>query len=363
MLPIYAYGHDYGNAETGGVVFDRNGAQRAISLPSAMALGSLHDLAQKRSALSESYANPADALKKGEHVLEYDGNELFLGDLALKQSRNATTARGDISRYESPRSLHMLLATSALIIPHAEYQLNVVTGLPVETFGNQDIRRKVKAALEGEHRFTLDGVRRVAGVRVMKVIMEGAGAIIACGASGDITQGCIDVGGRTIDLFVAEGQNPVLHLCQGKENIGVEAVADLLSSRFEKRYHRPLKASERRDILHTHVGKRAYPAIYTNGEQASEYELRQWTETALTSMGNEIASFVSATWNTSESGAVGSDIAMIVLVGGGAYYFADMLKRRIPHLSVPHRPELANAIGYAALAHELMQRDCARSVA
>ena len=55
-------------------------------------------------------------------------------------------------------------------------------------------------------------VRR-AVVLVLKTIMEGAGAIIAYGANGDITQGCIDVGGRTTDLFVAEGQVPILHQC------------------------------------------------------------------------------------------------------------------------------------------------------
>jgi plasmid segregation protein ParM len=222
MLPVYTYGHDFGNAETCGVLFDR-GIQRAITLPSATALGSLYDLAQKRSAISDSYTDSlTEALKKGEYVLEYNGGELYLGELALKQSRTATAARGDISRYWSPRSLHLLLSASGSLIPHPEYHLNIVTGLPVETFVNADIRKKVKQALEGEHRFTLNGVRRLAVVRVMKIIMEGAGAIIAHGANGEIMQGCIDPGGRTTDLFVAEGQNPILHLCKGKE-LGVES--------------------------------------------------------------------------------------------------------------------------------------------
>ncbi len=355
MLPVYAYGHDFGNAETCGVLFDR-GIQRAITLPSATALGSLHDLAQKRSAISDSYTDSlTEALKKGEYVLEYNGGELFLGELALKQSRTATAARGDISRYWSPRSLHLLLSASGSLIPHPEYHLNIVTGLPVETFVNADIRKKVKQALEGEHRFTLNGVHRLAVVRVMKIIMEGAGAIIAHGANGEIMQGCIDPGGRTTDLFVAEGQSPILHLCKGKE-LGVEIAADMLSSRFQAKYHRPLKPGETRELLHAHVNKRTYPAIHANGVQVNEYELRHWIEAALASVGNEITSFVGTVWNTSESGAVGSDIAVVLLVGGGAYYFAEPLKARVPHLVVPQRPELANAIGYAALSHELSQR-------
>jgi hypothetical protein len=145
-----------------------------------------------------------------------------VGTLALKQARHATSARDDIGRYTSPHSLHLLLATSASIILQPEYQLNVVTGLPVETFGKAEIRKQVKSALEGEHRFTFNGVRRLAVVRVLKTIMEGAGALIAYGANGDITQGCIDVGGRTTDLFVAEGQLPILHQCKGKD-LGAEA--------------------------------------------------------------------------------------------------------------------------------------------
>ena len=45
----------------------------------------------------------------------------------------------------------------------------------------------------GEHRFTFNGVQRLAVVRVSKTIMEGAGAMIAYGANGELTQGCIDV--------------------------------------------------------------------------------------------------------------------------------------------------------------------------
>jgi len=53
----------------------------------------------------------------------------------------------------------------------------------------------------------------------------------------------------------------------------------------------------------------------------------------------------------------------VLLVGGGAYYAAEHLRARIPHLLIPQRPELANAVGYAALAHELAQRERASASA
>jgi hypothetical protein len=318
-----------------------------------------------RSTLSESFTEqPAKALRKEEHVLSYNESEWFVGSLALKQGRHASTAHGDISRYASPRSLHLLLASSALLVPQhiKEYQLNVTTGLPVETFGNAELRRSVKQTLEGEHHFVFNGVPRLAVVRVLKIIMEGAGALIAHGADGKITQGCIDVGGRTTDLFAAEGQWPILPLCKGKA-IGIEAAADVVNARFQSRYHRPLKASELRDLLHAHVQRRAYPIITANGIQVSEDELRQWIENALNTIGHDIASFVGSAWNSAESGAVGSDIGHVLLVGGGAYYVAEQLRARIPHLVVPQCPELANAVGYAALAHELSQHEWVQATA
>jgi hypothetical protein len=114
-----------------------------------------------RSALGESFADrPADALRKDEYVLEYNGEERFLGELAFTQALHATTARNDIGRYKSPRSLHVLLAVSASLIPSTvkEYHLNVVTGLPIETYGSADMRARVKQALEGELRFALNSV-------------------------------------------------------------------------------------------------------------------------------------------------------------------------------------------------------------
>jgi len=373
MLPYYCFGFDFGNAETGATLFDpEQGYVRSVTLPSATAPGRLADLIRTRAGLGLSAPGFAGnsshqvPLSSHEYVLEYEGNEWFIGQLALTQARDGSSARGDISRYWSRRALHLLLVASAHLIPTSipEYDLHVVTGLPVETFNTQT-RKKVKAALEGVHPFTFNGVSRVAQVRVRSVIMEGAGALIAHGSTQAITQGCIDVGGRTTDLFVAAGQQPVLPLCQGKP-LGVESVADLLSQRFEDTYGRPLKAAERRAILRAFVQRHhpatlsglpeAEPALYASGLEVSFADIASWCHALFEDAGADIAAFVGAAWNSSETGAVGADIAQVMLVGGGAYYVAEALKTRIPHLVVPPRPELANATGYGALAQELVRR-------
>ncbi|MGB8343650.1 MAG: hypothetical protein WCD86_02140, partial [Ktedonobacteraceae bacterium] len=185
-------------------------------------------------------------------------------------------------------------------------------------------------------------------------------------ANRPITQGCIDVGGRTTDLFVARGQQPVLPLCGGKP-LGVESVGDRLSQRFETVYGRPLKPAEQRTLLRAYVRRtspepllpglpEAEPVLYASGVEVPFAELCAWCEALFAEAGAEMAAFVGAAWNSSETGAVGADIAQVVLVGGGAYYVADSLRERIPHLFIPSRPELANATGYGALAQTLSRR-------
>jgi plasmid segregation protein ParM len=374
IIPHYALGFDFGNAETGAALYDpTHGYLRSLALPSATAPGRLADLLRTRAALGEQVgtatgipARERTPLSSNEFVLDVDGSESFVGDLALTQTRDPWAARGDISRYWSRRALHLLLVASAHLIPerYPEYDLDVVTGLPVETFTAQT-RKLVRAALEGDYTFCLNGVQRTAHLHIASVIMEGAGALIAHGASRPLTQGCIDVGGRTTDLFVAQGQQPILPLCCGKP-LGIEHISDLLSQRFETVHDRPLRAAERRAILRAAVQRKqrtfggrvawAEPTIYASGVEVPFDELAAWCDTLFATAGEDIAAFVGAAWNSSETGAVGADIAHVILVGGGAYYVADALRERIPHLSIPPQPELANATGYGALALELARR-------
>jgi hypothetical protein len=53
---------------------------------------------------------------------------------------------------------------------------------------------------------------------------------------------------------------------------------------------------------------------------------------------------------------VATDIAKVLLVGGGAYYFSRDIATIIPHITVPTQPELANALGYSELARQVRRR-------
>jgi len=230
----------------------------------------------------------------------------------------------------------------------------VVTGIPIETYSEQN-RRNVREVLEGEHRFVLNGRERFASVRVEKVIMEGAGAMIAFGDHRAIRQAVMDIGGRTTDLYATDGQTPLIPLCRGIA-LGVELAADFLDQTVHAQYGRVLAPKETRAVLRATIGNGQLPQIYVNSQEVRPNDLRQWTEEALRSVGRDIVTFVSQTWTNSELGMVATDIAKVLLVGGGAYYFRHDIAMIIPHVVIPTQPELANALGYSELARQVRRR-------
>lgn len=346
-MQTYSYGHDFGNAETCGVMYYK-GQRLSRSIPSATAQGRLSELQGLGINLGKT-----DYVFKD---VDGTGGEMYIGDLALTQSNLSFTGRGDINRYWSSKSRYLLLTVAASLIDDAEFALNIVTGLPVQTYiGDPESRQQVKRALEGKHTFALNGRVRCIHVTVERVIMEGAGALIVYGAKERGVQGVIDIGGRTTDLFAANMQTPVRQLCSGKP-LGVEMAADLLSAHFQALYGRTLKADEKRDILYAHVsgGTRLYPTLYADGQPV--YNLKALVQDAIQSVGSEVASFVSTVWNDSETGKVASSFAQVLIVGGGAYYFQEHIQRVIPNAKSISHPQEANALGYAALAERQLQQ-------
>ncbi|HET8845516.1 MAG TPA: hypothetical protein VFN35_28870, partial [Ktedonobacteraceae bacterium] len=181
------------------------------------------------------------------------------------------------------------------------------------------------------------------------------GAVIACGDERPIRQAVIDIGGRTTDLYTADGQMPLIPLCKGTA-LGVEMAAEMLNHTFEEHTGRALTLQEMRQVVRSAVGNGQYPLLHANGQEISSIDLQHWTEDALRSIGRDITTFLAQTWASGELGAVATDLAKVFLVGGGAYAFYRDIVKLIPHVTVPSQPELANALGYAELAFHLQSR-------
>jgi len=192
------------------------------------------------------------------------------------------------------------------------------------------------------------------------VVMEGAGALITYGdksMSKTAESAVIDIGGRTTDLYVARGQVPVTDYCKGKP-LGVESAAQMLMDTFESEYERSLSLLEAREIMYAYAsnGDISYPDIAVYGRTVNAHELEQLTKEAVTQVGSEIVSFVAAAWRQSDRDAVAASFKPVLHIGGGVYYFYNLLKKRIPHLSRPDDPIHANALGYCSLAGRLLMR-------
>jgi len=350
----YPYGHDFGNAEMGGVTVV-NARNVSLSVPTAFAKADINAMQNLgiRMDLSEV------------HTIQFSGEELAyaVGDLALQQSLDVYHGRGDIQRYASKYSLRGLLTIAAALIPDTEFGLYVVTGLPAETYiKNMALRNSIKTALDGTHVFTTDNGKtwRSATVEVGTVVMEGAGALIAYGdknASKTTESAVIDIGGRTTDLYVARGQIPVTEYCKGKP-LGVETATQLFMDAFEAKYDRPLSALEAREVTHAFAsnGDLNFPDISVYGKTISALELSRLVREAVNQVGSEIASFVAMAWRQSDRDAVAASFKPVLNIGGGVYYFYRVLKQRIPHLTRPDDPIHANGLGYCSLAGRLLIR-------
>jgi plasmid segregation protein ParM len=350
----YPYGHDFGNADIGGVtVISGNVFSRSI--PTAFA--KVDTTAMHNLGISVDDINT--------HVIRFHNEAMAyaVGELALQQSADIYHGRGDIQRYASKYSLRGLLTIAALLIPDAEFGLYVVTGLPAETYiKNMDLRKAIKDSLDGVHVFTLDNGKswRHVTIEVGTVVMEGAGALIAYGdkSGSKLTESAaIDIGGRTTDLYVARKQVPVTEYCKGKP-VGVEAATQMFMDTFEAKFSRSLSLLEAREVMYAYAsnGTRRYPDLAVYGKLVDENELERLVKEAVSQVGSEIVSFVASAWRQSDRDAVAASFNPVLCIGGGVYYFFDFLRRRIPHLVRPDDPIHANALGYSNLAGRLLMR-------
>jgi plasmid segregation protein ParM len=337
MYP-YSVGFDFGNSDTCVVLMGLDKDSRSLSIPSETSLGELKRL-----------QSLGIKIKTTDYIYRDENTELFVGDLAISQGRDSFSARGDVSRYYSDTAIHLLLTTTAALTPYeSEIAINMVTGVPVDTYiGNPEIRRTVRNTLSGSYNFSLNGVDRCTHIAVKSVVMEGAGAMVKYGLNGKVRQGVIDIGGKTTDLFVSNGQEPISSLCKSIP-IGVENAYDQLNAQFESLYRRPLDRSELRDIMYAFINGKKPGPIYADGSLIPN--VSDLARKATNKVGTEIAAYIAAYWRDNLAGKVASSFARVLLIGGGSYYYKAPIQRQIANVSLPDKPEMANAAGYCDVA-------------
>lgn len=339
-------GFDPGNSEST-LTWKAGAVQRHVTLPSFIGTGRIEELQRVRSAAETA------TLQRDEIVLTFDGGSYFVGRLAIEESRDASSARNDVSRYWTGHTLRMLLALAAQA--NITGTVRIITGLPISAWTAEN-KRRVQRSICGTYSYAVNGKERTLHVESVGVMMEGAAALASYEAAHDVPQAVIDVGGRTTDLFWALGVRPVARLCSAEE-IGVEVAGDLLKEGTLAAHKRELNPREIRGSLRAHVGQDAPPRIFKDGK---EIILNGAVGDAIDSVGQRLVSYVSRQWGD-DRGSVAGEAARVLLIGGGAHYFAAALKRAIPHLETARNPELANALGYLAVGLSASEEAWARN--
>ena len=236
-------GGDFGNSQST-LAIPAGRGYRTLTIPSFLVRGSLAELQRMRRGGHRALPG-ADAAQ--DSVLTVGGVEQFVGQLALDQSPDASSARGDVHRYWTGHTRKLLLALAGLAWDKLP-PLYLTTGLPVAVWSEQR-DAQVRQALVGEHRFMLNGVERVLEVRGVFTMMEGAGALARLGTDEAIPQAVADGGGESFDLFYAIDQEPVITRCAGQHGIGVERIGELTAAEVARKYDRTLTPQEIRALL------------------------------------------------------------------------------------------------------------------
>lgn len=100
-----------------------------------------------------------------------------------------------------------------------------------------------------------------------------------------------------------------------------------------------------------------YPPLTIFGNPIPPEEIQALVQEAVRQTGEDILSFVAATWRQSDATSeIGARFSPVICIGGGVYYFFDFLKKRVPHLTQPINPTSANAYGYALAAQRLLAK-------
>ena len=313
---------------------------------------------------TKTTATLADVMRENEMALGYNRKEYFIGPLAETEGTNTTSAKGALKRYTDIHSRLLFLAMYASLVDDEDSEVRLVTGAPMSLF-DRDTRAAIKKNLEGEHPFTFNGKEHVVRVKVGTVTREGVKALSLYG-NAKARQGIIDIGERTTDIGQTDGQTPINRWCKA-ETYGVGKVIDTLINEVRARYKRSLRISEARAILKAYTDERPIPPVKVGKTPIPEEEIIAIIEGAKSSEWNAIDTFTDATWNE-EGTEVGSNLELILCIGGGAKVWQHELKAKFPQAIFPQDSDLfpgeseeailiANAEAYHNLAFDLEDID------
>jgi plasmid segregation protein ParM len=276
-------------------------------------------------------------------ALSIDGLVYEVGpDVQLVAGNGPQAQNMDDSYCERPE--YLALVRGALSMMEMGNRLDLlVVGLPVATFKFK--RAVLERRLRGEHDVG-DG-RRVVVDRV-KVVAQPLGALVQFGAAQRRLAQIklertliVDSGSRTFDWLVTQG----LRVVEGRShsvNRGMHDVVRKLAERIGRAEGVEISDFDRIDVA-LRIKKK--PKI--NGQ---EHDLAPYTKAVQVIAAEAVGEMKRYVGN-------GHDIDNIIVVGGGAFFFADAIRKEFPKrdLNLLAEPMFANVKGFQLAGMDLLK--------
>jgi hypothetical protein len=386
-VPTIAVGIDNGNSYFTLVHIQDNGEYRRIVFPNAVEQGSVEEIARLDRLFDRAQILPTDSLGKTDHVLEYNNQTWFVGERAFRGPKGGTND-GSKERYWSLESKISTLAGIAASLPSDVTQCRVVavTCLPLKMTMDKEAVRRVKNNLNGGPYHIAYNGRTICiqELRVGKIIAEGISPAIRHNPPEDQDCAVIDIGYFTTDPVTVRG----LKAINGDTiEIAVSDVAKYVAKEAERIYGRELTQADTEDILRAYIAIHryrkdhddlnleeilnrkqedhqdmpGYPHIATNSTKGpiSTEDMERWVAAGCANTSAKITAKLAKMFKSENDGYIGSHISKFYLVGGGAYFFKDALRRVIVRhkMEMSDQPEFDNADGLAYVARVLVSRN------
>ena len=234
-----------------------------------------------------------------------DGQEYFVGNLALTQSPNILFSLTK-DRYDTKEAV-VLLETILALLAGKDEEVDVMTGLPLDYFNAKDAFAK---KLQGTHSIYLNGELRTTHVRKAKVMPQPMGVFFdqLIGEYGGLqhpnlvneTIGIVDIGFGSTDIAYVKNGVFVDHLSRSTD-IAMNRVYKMVRDNISQDLEVYKEIYELEEIIRTNLIK----------IKGTQYTVQLLIEEAKKQTAQQLVSWVSTIWKDR------GDFDKIVIAGGG----------------------------------------------
>lgn len=297
------------------------------------------------SAVSASAANVLADVgfgRKVGHVVslrygaEIERREYFVGELALKEGR---AVEHTLAREKFRMDVSQVLLFTAAYLVGALGDVILAYGLPLAYYRHQ--RQQVREALTGlsAHVAVDDGPERRIAFSEVLVFPQAVGALFAVGGLPEKgLVGLVDVGYYTTDYllveFQPEGASP-LGAYSSSVEVGVHTALKVFAEEFQRQTGKPLSLVDARNLWSREEVSFAGRIV----------NVKKMAERARFVAGKAIAQAVQSAWSEKID-----LLDRVLLVGGGALEFFQVLSGMFWNAEVVSDPQFANALGFVRMA-------------